>query len=207
MSEALDQEIEAGDEMLVTRKLFASGRSSLSVNGPADDGGDDAGRAAERLVDIHGQHDHQFLLKPANQLAHAGRISPAAATTCGSGTTSCYGELRRPAAAAQGRSWTRPSTLRKQQLELYASSRPTRSTPPTRSPASCRSLEARETGAGEPAARSSVTPRPDTHYAALYEAEGSACERLQAITHLLLDLAELDGGLDRRGRAGADPRR
>ena len=32
-------------------------------------------------------------------------------------------------------------------------------------------------------------------HAALYDADGSVCERLQAITHLLIDLAEIDGAV------------
>jgi DNA repair protein RecN (Recombination protein N) len=56
-----------GDELLLTRRLYASGRTSASVNGqpitvPM------LKSVGELLVDIHGQHDHQFLLKPANQL-------------------------------------------------------------------------------------------------------------------------------------------
>jgi len=57
----------ASDEILLTRRLFSSGRSSVSLNGqpitlPM------LKLAAEQLVDVHGQHDHQYLLKPAHQL-------------------------------------------------------------------------------------------------------------------------------------------
>lgn len=54
-------------QMLVTRRLFSTGRSSVSINGqPAT-----AGMLREMgqfLVDIHGQHDQQFLLRASNQL-------------------------------------------------------------------------------------------------------------------------------------------
>ena len=65
---ALDIDIALDEEVLITRKIHASGRTSVSVNGrPATSAMLKA--AAEHVVDIHGQHDHQFLLKPANQLA------------------------------------------------------------------------------------------------------------------------------------------
>lgn len=54
-------------QMLITRRLFSTGRSSVSIDGqPAT-----AGMLREMgqfLVDIHGQHDQQFLLRPSNQL-------------------------------------------------------------------------------------------------------------------------------------------
>jgi len=56
-----------GGEILLTRRLYASGRTSVSLN---------ANpitltmlkEVAEHLVDVHGQHDHQYLLRPSNQL-------------------------------------------------------------------------------------------------------------------------------------------
>src|SRR3954451_9181478 len=54
-------------ELLLTRRLYASGRSSVSLNGNPITLGM-LKQVAEHLVDVHGQHDHQFLLKPANQL-------------------------------------------------------------------------------------------------------------------------------------------
>src|SRR5438105_133802 len=56
-----------GGELILTRRLFASGRSSISLNGnPVTLGM--LKQVAEHLVDVHGQHDHQFLLKPSNQV-------------------------------------------------------------------------------------------------------------------------------------------
>src|SRR5688572_8891077 len=56
-----------GGEVLVTRRLYASGRSSVSLNGnPITLTMLKA--VAEHLIDVHGQHDHQFLLKPSNQI-------------------------------------------------------------------------------------------------------------------------------------------
>src|SRR5947209_417127 len=56
-----------GGELLLTRRLFASGRSSISLNGNPITLGM-LKQLAEALVDVHGQHDHQYLLKPSNQL-------------------------------------------------------------------------------------------------------------------------------------------
>lgn len=67
LAEVLDQPIERGEPILVTRRVAASGRSGATVNGAPVTAGmlRDAGQL---LVDIHGQHDQQVLLKPANQL-------------------------------------------------------------------------------------------------------------------------------------------
>lgn len=63
----LDREFDGADGLLITRRLFATGRSSVTINGaPATVGM--LQQIAERLVDIHGQHDQQYLLRPANQL-------------------------------------------------------------------------------------------------------------------------------------------
>src|SRR3954469_8338319 len=56
-----------GGELLLTRKLYASGRSSVSLNGHPITLGM-LKQVSENLVDVHGQHDHQYLLKPSNQL-------------------------------------------------------------------------------------------------------------------------------------------
>ena len=63
----LDQPLVAGEPILITRRVLASGRSSVSVNGSPVTASM-LREAGQFLVDIHGQHDQQFLLKPANQL-------------------------------------------------------------------------------------------------------------------------------------------
>src|SRR5687768_4674487 len=55
-----------GGELLLTRRLYASGRSSVSLNGNPITLSM-LKQVAEHLVDVHGQHDHQYLLKPSNQ--------------------------------------------------------------------------------------------------------------------------------------------
>ena len=62
-----DESADAG-ELLLTRRIYASGRSSVSLNGNPITLAMLKG-VAELLVDVHGQHDHQYLLKPSNQLA------------------------------------------------------------------------------------------------------------------------------------------
>lgn len=67
IAEVLDRPIHPGEGVLITRRVLASGRSSVSVNGEPVTAGM-LREAGQYLVDIHGQHDQQFLLKPANQL-------------------------------------------------------------------------------------------------------------------------------------------
>ena len=187
LSEALDQSIAPRDELLITRKLFASGRSSLSVNGqPATAAM--MRRAAELLVDIHGQHDHQYLLKPANQLLILDEF--AGCGTDREAFASAYAQRRELRQEKQELSAS--ATLRRQQLELYE-------------------FQADEIDAAEPQADEfaelqarervlanvqKVQGEAGAAYAALYDAEGSVTERLQAITHLLIDLAEVDPALE-----------
>src|SRR6476660_8139957 len=57
-----------GGEILLTRRLYASARTSVSLNGsPITIAMPRA--VAEHLVGVHGQHDHQCLRKPGNQRA------------------------------------------------------------------------------------------------------------------------------------------
>ncbi len=57
-----------GDTLLVRRTVDASGRSKAFVNGTPVTLAQ-LRELGERLVDVHGQHAHQSLLKPAAQLA------------------------------------------------------------------------------------------------------------------------------------------
>ena len=182
----LDIDLAAGDELLVTRKLFASGRSSVSVNGQPVTASM-VRAVGELLVDIHGQHDHQYLLKPSNQLrildafAHAADLRKAYAQL--------HAELRQ---TVDRRAELRASgALRRQQLELYE-------------------FQAQEIDAAAPttgeydelAARHRVLSniariQREAGQAgdALYDSEGSVVERGQMIAHVLGELAEVDGEL------------
>src|SRR5437588_810633 len=103
-----------GGEVLITRRLFASGRISVSLNGHPITLGM-LKQMAEQLVDVHGQHDHQYLLKPSNQIEvidQFGDFLPLRAE---------YEELFRKVIDAHRRiaELSANRTLREQQLELY----------------------------------------------------------------------------------------
>ena len=173
----------APQTLLITRKLFSSGRTSFSLNGaPATAAMVRA--VGELLVDVHGQHDHQYLLKPSNQLAMLDSFG---------GTT----DLRDQFATVHAQlhdlkqrraELTASATLRRQQLDLYE-------------------FQAQEIDAAEPVAGEyeelsarhrllsnleKVARQATAAHAALYEAEGSILERLQAVVAVLRELTELD---------------
>lgn len=184
---ALDLDLLPGDELVLTRKIFATGRSSLSANGQPVTAAM-AKRAAETLIDIHGQHDHQSLMRPAKQLT---LLDDYAGCTV----------LRRKF-AEQYKTWaelcqtreelTASAELRDQQLDLYRfqlgeidSVEPLAGEMP-------------ELTARERVLNSLCKIKEDTGtvYIALYDSEGSIAERLQAMTHVLLGLAEIDEQLE-----------
>ena len=55
-------------ELILSRRIFASGRTSASLNGQPVSG-QTLRQIGEMLADIHGQNDFQFLMRPINQLA------------------------------------------------------------------------------------------------------------------------------------------
>jgi len=182
----IDATIEPGEQLLITRKLFASGRSSVSVNGQPTTTAM-ARAVGEQIVDVHGQHDHQFLLKPLNQLAILdayGQCGP----LCNQ-FANTFGELRE--LEQRHEQLTASAALRRQQLELYK-------------------FQADEIDAAllvdgeypELKARYALLSnlqriKHDAAqvHASLYDNDGSINERLQAATQVLLDLAELDDSL------------
>lgn len=175
-----------GGELLITRRLYASGRSSVSLNGNPITLGM-LKQVAEHLVDVHGQHDHQFLLKPANQLDVLDQFAN-------------LGELRRryhdvyvqvQEAQARLAELSANRSLREQQLELYRFQ--------------AEEIDNAELSAGEYeelAARSSVlrnleklTKEATATHRALYEADGSVLERLKMMAAVLRELSALDTNL------------
>jgi DNA repair protein RecN (Recombination protein N) len=175
-----------GGELLITRRLYASGRSSVSLNGnPITLSMLKA--AAEHLVDVHGQHDHQYLLKPSNQLAvidEYGQLDALRAK---------YHEAYARVVEAKQRmhELSASKALREQQLELYRFQADEIDTA---------ELDAAEFE--ELVARSSVLSNLETlktdagsAHASLYESDGSAVERLRTIAATLADLAKLDADL------------
>lgn len=185
IGELLDLDATDG-QLLVTRKLFRSGRTSFSINGsPAT--ASMLRAVAELLVDVHGQHDHQYLLKPANQLEMLDRFAGCEAVRAE------FAALHRGLAELRHRraELDTTQTLRRQQLELYE-------------------FQAEEIDAVEPtegeyeevSARhrllsnlQKVQRDAGEAYAIMYEADGSVLERLQVVTGVLRQLSELDGEL------------
>src|SRR5215211_5907710 len=103
-----------GGELLITRRLYASGRSSVSLNGHPITLAM-LKQVAEHLVDVHGQHDHQYLLKPSNQIDvidQFGDLWP---------LRKQYHEVYQRVVDAKRRiaELSANRTLREQQLELY----------------------------------------------------------------------------------------
>ena len=184
---ALDLDLLPGDELVLTRKVFATGRSSLNANGQPITAAM-AKRAAEALIDIHGQHDHQSLMRPARQLTLLDDYAGCAA-------------LRRKF-AEQYKAWaelcrtrkelTASAELREQQLDLY------RFQLGEIDGVEPLAGEMPELSARERVLNSLCKIKEDTAtvYSALYDSEGSIAERLQAMTHVLLGLAEIDENLE-----------
>jgi DNA repair protein RecN (Recombination protein N) len=178
-----DVKLESGEPLLITRKVYASGRTSVSLNGqPAT--APMVRAIGELLVDVHGQHDHQYLLRPSNQLTVLDAFGRSADLRARFATI--HGEItslsRRLEELAASQS------LRRQQVELYE-------------------FQAQEIDAADPIAGEFVELKArhamlnnltklkrdaGLAHAALYDNEGSIIERLQMLTHLLGDMAQLD---------------
>lgn len=175
-----------GGELLLTRRLYASGRSSASLNGNPITLGM-LKQVAEHLVDVHGQHDHQYLLKPSNQidvLDQFGDLWPLRAA---------YREVHEKVMESRRRIETLSAsrTLRAQQLELYQFQ--------------AREIDAAELNPGEYQelqTRASLLENLEklkkdagSVHAALYEADGSVLERLKMMGAVLAELTMLDQSL------------
>lgn len=184
---ALDLDVLPGDELVLTRKIFATGRSSLSANGQPVTAAM-AKLAAETLIDIHGQHDHQSLMRPGKQLTLLDDYANCAA-------------MRRKFAEAY-KQWAKlcqtrqelnaSSDLRDQQLDLY------RFQLGEIDGVEPLAGEMPELTARERVLNSLCKIKEDASnvYSALYDSDGSVAERLQAMTHVLLGLADIDEKLE-----------
>lgn len=172
-----------GGELLITRRLFASGRSSVSLNGNPITLGM-LKQVAEQLVDVHGQHDHQYLLKPSNQidvLDQFGNLWPLRRE---------YHALFEKLTDAQRRleELTANRTLREQQLELYRFQADEIDSA-NLDPGEYEELEARAS-----VLQNLEKIKKDTGavHGALYEADGSVLERLKMMGAVLAELAVVD---------------
>jgi DNA repair protein RecN (Recombination protein N) len=175
-----------GGEVLITRRLHASGRTSVSLNGNPITL-NMLKQVSEALVDVHGQHDHQYLLKPANQIDVLDQFADL--WPLRQKYREVYDKLQDTQRRLNDLSTNR--ALREQQLELY------------RFQANeIDSAELDEAEFEELRARESVLSNLEklkkdvgaTH-AALYETDGSILERLKMMAAVLSELGELDQNL------------
>ena len=183
VAKILDRQATPGEPMLITRRLLATGRSSVSIDG-APASATMLRELGQHLVDIHGQHDQQYLLRPANQL----RILDEFAGTAGlrEKFAAGYQQLRQTRARRDELNESRET--RKREIELYE-------------------FQAEEIDAAE------LTPglfaRTQARYVKLSnlgqlkqeagqicqtlgEADGSVVEQLQVLCKQLANLAQLD---------------
>ncbi|MEM6504066.1 MAG: DNA repair protein RecN [Planctomycetota bacterium] len=184
---ALDLDLLPGDQIVLTRKIFPTGRSSLNANGQPITA-TMAKLAAETLIDIHGQHDHQSLMRSSRQLMLLDDYAGCA--TLRRGFAEQYNQwndlcrTREELAAS--------AELREQQLDLYRFQ--------------LGEIDRVEPLAGEMPELTTrervlnslckIKEDAGSVYTALYESQGSVTERLQAMTHVLLGLTEIDEQLE-----------
>ena len=185
LAQAADMPMD-GEELLLTRRIFSTGRTAASVNGQPITVAM-LKTLAEQLVDIHGQHDHQYLLAPANQLELLDDYAELAEARDRLAETYQQWRQRRQRRDELGAS----ATLRAQQLELYEFQ--------------AQEIDQAELADGELEALQ-VEHRRLTNVeklkrqaseivAALYECEGSLLERLAAVNSVLRELLMLDDSL------------
>jgi DNA repair protein RecN (Recombination protein N) len=175
-----------GGELLITRKLHASGRTSVTLNGnPVTLGM--LKQLGELLVDVHGQHDHEYLLKPSNQIEVLDQFGSLAkqADDYRDAFAALNDARRALADLAMGRD------LRAQRIELLRFQ--------------VKEIDAAELDPAEYAeleSRSSVLQNLEklkknagAAYASLYEVEGSTLERLKMSAAVLQELAGIDANV------------
>ncbi len=183
--EAVDLPLEDAEDdgLILTRRLFKTGRTRVSLNGnPVTLA--QLKLIGDLLIDVHGQHDSAFLLKPANQLAVLDGFAGLGEKREAYRKT--YDELQvatqRLADLEKGRQ------LREQTLELYhfqfdeldaAALDPEEFERLQSNAAVLENLEQLKTDSAEA-------------HADLYDADGSIVERLRMIVRTLDDLGSLD---------------
>jgi len=173
------------EEVLITRRLSAGGRGSCAINGQPVTVAM-LQQVGERLVDIHGQHDHQFLLKPGNQLGVLDAFA-ACEDVCDQLATTYrdwQGHLAERTRLAEN------AELRRQQLELYEFQAAEIDQAGVE-PGELRALEARHRRLAN---IDRIRQAAGTAHAALAEDDG-LLDKLRSVVRDLSDLVELDASL------------
>ncbi len=188
VSALLDEALAVGDELVLSRKAAAGGRGTVRANGKPVAAGV-MKELAPWLVDIHGQHDGQRLMKPSEQLAVLDDWAAAAS-----------------ARAAYAAAWDRLQSLLARRTELLAGAELRRER------MELYGFQAREIDAVDPkggefaelSAREKVLgsveqlrATAESAVAELDEAdEGEALvARVRKVEHKVAGLAEIDAGL------------
>ena len=172
-----------GGEMLLTRRLYASGRSSVSLNGNPITLGM-LKQVADLLIDVHGQHDHQYLLRASNQLDVLDQFADL--WPIRQQYRDVYDRLQSIKSRLEELSANR--TLREQQFELY------RFQAEEIDNAALDVDEYAELGARASVLKNLEKIKKDAGsvHGALYEVDGSVLERLKMMTAVLAELGEVD---------------
>lgn len=179
----LDGEEGQAGELLLTRRLFSSGRTRVSLNGSPITLAQ-LKEIGDLLVDVHGQHDSAYLLKPANQVEVLDNFAGLDADKTAYRAT--YDELqqarRRLIELTEGRD------LRQQTLELYRFQAEELDKAEL-DPAEYEQLEQR---AGILENLEQLKTDSADAYAELYETEGAIVDRLKRMVKVLDELGAMD---------------
>jgi DNA repair protein RecN (Recombination protein N) len=178
-----DQPVGDETDLILVRRLHESGRTSASLNGSPITNAM-LKQIGEIIVDVHGQHDAQFLLKPGNQLAVLDEFGE-----CQTLRQQFAERFRqRQALIAQQRELTSSRTLRRQQLDLYDfQAKEIDDAAPQ--PGEFEELHARHRLLSN---LEKVKKQASAAYAALYDDETAVISRLKMIAGVLIELRELD---------------
>ena len=175
-----------GGELLITRRLYASGRTSATLNGHPITLGM-LKQVSELLVDVHGQHDHQYLLRPSNQLDVLDHFAELWTTRDKFNETyTRLSEVQRQLAELET-----SRALRQQQLDLYRFQAEEIDAAQL-DPAEMEELQARASVLSN---LERLKKEASASHAALYSADGAVLERLKMIAAVLSELSGLDSNL------------
>ncbi len=183
IAELIDAPVENDRELLLVRRIFASGRSTASLNGHAITLAM-LKQIGELLVDVHGQHDHQYLLKTSNQLQTLDDF--AAAETIGEKYRQTWTLLQ--TARQKLTNLSRDQEIRRQRLELlrFQAQEIDQAKLDAREHAS---LEARQVVLAN---LQRLRTESSQIQAAIYESEDAIVDRLKPAAADLIELASID---------------